>query len=140
MEVAKIDELRTFLMTCPFLEIPKEQIVPTVYVDHLSENPSVYTINIIPTQPFVRKYVDGGGVKQLTFVFRSAKIYGGPDIVQNISNIAFYERFAEWVTTNKPDIKDWIKVETLTEGYFFDVAQGEDKASYQIQCRVLYSV
>jgi hypothetical protein len=139
-----IEKLRAFLVTCPFLEIQGDKSAPLVYVDHLTETPSVYSINIIPTQPWVRKYVDGGGVKQLTFVFRSLEVYGGADITQNIQNIAFFERFAEWleqqVPNTIPELYHWIKVEALTEGYFFDVQEGQDKASYQIQCRVLYTV
>lgn len=142
--VSIIEKLRKFLITCPFLEVQDNKSIPLVYVDYLTNTPSVYSINIVPGEPWVRKYVDGGGIKQTTFIFRSLAIYGGTDILQNIDNIAFYERFAEWLSEQRPNmvegLENWIKVEALTEGYFFDAAEGEDRASYQIQCRAKYSV
>ncbi len=143
-EPTMIEKLRSFLMTCPELEIPENKEVPIVYVDHLSGNPTGYVINLIPTTPWFRKYVDGGGIKQMTFVFRSLNEYSGADVALNIENIAFYERFASWLEHAEPSaipgLENWIKVEALTEGYFFDVQNGQDKASYQIQCRVKYAV
>lgn len=138
--MSMIADLRRFLMQCPFLQVPEETAVPKVYVDYLTQTPTVYDISVIPATPWIRKYVDGGGVKQFTFVFRSVEVFGGRDIQQNIGNIDFYERFSEWLTKVKPDIAGWIKVEALTEGYFFDAAESQDKASYQIQCRILYTV
>ena len=137
--MSTIAQLREFFQECPFLKVPVDEAVPKVYVDYLSETPSVYGINIVPTNPWVRKYVDGGGVKQVTFVFRSLAFFGGTDILTNIDNIAFYQRLAEWLEETRPTIPGWIKVEPLTEGYIFDVSEGKDKASYQIQCRVLYT-
>ena len=134
-----IGDLRKFLMGCPFLAVPQDGGIPRIQVDHLSGTPSVYAINITPSQPWVRRYVDGGGIKQLTFIFRSLAVYGGTDILTSIENIDFFQRFSKWLEKTRPDIPGWIKVEPLSEGYIFDVQDGQDKASYQIQCRVLYT-
>jgi hypothetical protein len=109
-------------------------------VDYLSAVPTVYSIGTVPAQPWVTRYTDGGGVKQFVFVFRSLEVYGGGDIMQNIENIAFFERLSEWFRGNRPSIKNWNWVEALTNGYVFDVAEGQDRASYQIQCRAVYTV
>ena len=137
--MSTIEKLRDFLMQCPFLQAADEMEHPNVYIDYLSENPTAYTIQVIPTAQIIKRYSDGGGVKQTAFAFRSIEIYDGREIQQNINNIAFYEQFSAWLEEAEPTIEDWIKVEALTDGYFFDVAEGQDKATYQIQCRILYN-
>lgn len=137
--MSSVLELRDFLMQCPFLRVREDSNMPTIYVDYLSENPTTYEIQVIPVSQIVKKYVDGGGIKQKTFVFRSREYYNGRDISQSIDTINFYEQFSSWLEKTKPNIKSWIKVEALTDGYFFDVSESQDKASYQIQCRILYN-
>jgi len=134
-----VEKLRDFLLTCPFLNTPDGGSSPALSVDYLSEEPLRYAIDVTPSAPWVTRYVDGGGVKQLLFVFRSLEFYGKADIEQNTSNLAFYERFSEWLAATRPTIPGWVAVEALTEGYFQDVSTGQDKAMYQIQCRVKYS-
>ena len=137
-----IISLRNFLLKCPFLA-PFDGVPggdPRIYVDYQTGNPTAYSLSLIPTTPWVRKYTDGGGVKQAVFVFRSIDEYAGRDIVTNMDNIAFFERLEQWLESTRPDVPSWNKVEVLSNGYFFDVAEGEDRASYQIQCRVLYTV
>ncbi|MFV0470262.1 MAG: hypothetical protein ACK5MK_15240, partial [Dysgonomonas sp.] len=70
---------------------------------------------------------------------RSIEQYEGRDISKNIEVTEFYEKFSLWLEYSKPVIPNWIKVEALTNGYFFDVLEAQDRATYQIQCRVLYN-
>lgn len=48
-----IDSIRTFILTCPFLDDYR------VNVDHLSEDMS-YSVDPLPCDPVLQKYVDGG--------------------------------------------------------------------------------
>jgi len=134
-----IEKLRAFLLTCPFLQSPNEGLNPKIYVDYLSETPTTYQIQIVPVSKVIRKYVDGGGIKQKTFIFRSIEVFEGKDIEQNMSNIKFFEQFSEWLEKTKPEVANWVKVEALTDGYFFGAEDSQDKATYQIQCRIIYN-
>jgi len=138
--MSKIADLRKFLIKCPFLKIPETNRVPRIYIDGILDRPVEYEIIITPATQWVTQYVDGGGIKQLNFLFRSVEYYNPQDIENNISNNDFYEQFETWLNNTKPDIPGWIKAETLTCGYFNDSAESLDKATYQIQCRILYSV
>jgi len=138
--MATIKQLRDFLLQCPLL-VNFDDNKPLIFVDYLTDRPAAYSIMVIPVTPWVRKYVDGDhGVKQMVFSFRSREIYAGREIIENMDNIAFYELFEEWLRDTKPTIPGWIKVEPLSNGYIYDVEEGQDLATYQIQCRVLYTV
>jgi len=131
-------------MQCPFL---KQHDVDNgqggsvrVYVDHLSSQPVAYSIDSMPGGGWVRRYVDGGGIRQYLFCLRSVNHYDPKDIPNNSENLVFFQEFADWLTQNKPPLPAWIKVEALSDGYFHGTSEGQDRAIYQIQCRIMYTV
>lgn len=63
-----IDSIRSFILTCPFLDNYR------VNVDHLSEDMS-YSVDPLPCDPVLQKYVDGGKKKQFQFAFTSKEQY-----------------------------------------------------------------
>ena len=131
-----IDSIRSFILTCPFLDNYR------VNVDHLSEDMS-YSVDPLPCDPVLQKYVDGGKKKQFQFAFTSREEYD-QDARINIENSGFYQSFEEWLETQDmagvlPELgenKIPIKVETLNSGYLYDV--DEEKARYRIECRLIY--
>lgn len=139
-----VQKLRKFLQACPLLTVdPDGPDDPVIYVDYLPGHPLTYGINIVPSEPWFRKYVDGGGIRQTIFVFRSLDYYGGADIEQNEDNLSFFEEFAAWLHRTRPnptEFPGWFKVEALSEGFIFDAPDSQDRATYQIQCRLLYTV
>lgn len=114
-----------------------------VNVDWLPENATEYTIDSIPGDAVVQRYIDGSAKKQELFVFGSREPYGS-DVLQNIDNSGFYESFCEWVEEqndvgNLPVLetgKTPIKVDVLSTAYVFQ--SDAETARYQIQCRLLY--
>ena len=120
------------------MKIWGESETPKIFVDYIAEHPTTYEIQFTPSATWVRKYVDGGGIKQVNFVIRSVEDYSTMDMTQNISNINFYEQLEEWLIETPPEIQGWIKVEPLTGGYIFDVSPTQGYATYQMQCRILY--
>ena len=56
-ESSIIESIRTFFLTCPFLHDGR------VNVDYLGEEMS-YSIDPLPCDPVIQKYVDGGKKKQ----------------------------------------------------------------------------
>ena len=132
-----IESVRNYLLTCPLLNDSR------VNIDWLGAEPAEYSIDGSPVNPIVKRYADGGTIRQFNFVFSSVEAYG-QDVLNNIENSGFYEDFAEWLEKqNKTKIlpemdnrRKAIGIEALNTGYLFE--NTVDRARYQIQCRLLY--
>lgn len=135
-EVKLIEYIRELVLSCSFLADWR------VNVDYLSEEME-YSIDPLPCDPIIQRYVDGGAKKQFQFAFTSKEAYD-EDARINIENSGFYQKFEEWLEeqTNGgllPDMsgrKQPYAVETLNSGYLYD-AEGK-LALYRIECRLLY--
>lgn len=133
-----IEKIREYFLNCPLIDSQSR-----INVDYLGVDAVEYTIDSVPTDPVVKQYVDGGTLKQYTFVFGSREYYG-PDTLQNMENSGFYESFSKWISEqscigNLPVLeanKKSVRMETLTSGYLFDAS--EESARYQIQARLIY--
>lgn len=131
-----IDYIRDYILTCDFLRKWK------VNVDHLGVEMS-YSINPLPCDPIVKKYVDGGTVKQFQFAFTSKESYDS-DARTCIENSGFYQKFEEWMEENDrrgklPKIgsgKVPIGISVMQKGYLYDV--DTDLGQYEIQCKLEY--
>lgn len=114
-----------------------------VGVDFLGPDPEEYNIESVPSDPILKRYMDGGTLRQYVFVFSSKSFYG-PDVWQNLENLGFYERLSAWFEEqtkikNLPLLsggKICESIEALTSGYIFDTS--EDQARYQLQARITY--
>ena len=112
-------------------------------VDYLGEKPVEYTIEVLPCDPVVKRYLGGSTVRQYLFAFGSREFYS-QERLQNIQNSAFYERLADWVETKSmsgvlPELPDGMEaqqLEVVSSGYLFDGSM--TNARYQIQLRLLY--
>lgn len=132
-----IESIRNYILTCPFLGDGR------VNIDWLGVEPTEYSIDGTPVEPVVKKYIDGGSLRQFNFVFSSIEYYG-QDVINNINNSGFYEDFAAWIEVqNKAGIlpkldngRKAVRIETLNTGYLF--GNSPDRARYQIQCRLVY--
>lgn len=137
-----IDAIRNFIRQCPYLQEFNGAI--KVNVDYLAGEPTAYSVEEVPTEPIIKKYVDGSTRRQYAFIFTSRESYGA-DVLQNISNSGFYEDFAKWleessINGNFPVLgenKESIRIESITTGYTFQT--DENSARYQIQCRLIYN-
>lgn len=136
-----IDGLRAYIRKCPALR--KYNKAVKVNVDYLEDKPTTYSIEEVPSDVVIQKYVDGSSKRQYVFVFASRESYS-EDVIDNINNSGFYEDFAEWLeeqtnNDNLPfigDDKEVLKIEAMTNGYAFKT--DVDTARYQIQCRMIY--
>lgn len=112
-------------------------------VDYLGEKPVEYTIEVLPCDPVVKRYLGGSTIRQYLFAFGSREFYS-QERLQNIQNSAFYERLADWVETRSmsgvlPELPDGMEaqqLEVVSSGYLFDGSM--TNARYQIQLRLLY--
>lgn len=133
-----IDSLRTYIRQCPYLDTFNNAI--RVNVNYLEPSPDTYSIEEIPAEPILKKYVNGDSIRQYAFIFTSREPYGA-DVLQNIDNSGFYERFAEWIENNDtlPVLDNGLEaleIKVTSTGYAFAVT--EDTAQFQIQLKLKY--
>ena len=132
-----IDSIRTFITTCPFMQDWR------VNVDYLGDAME-YSIDPLPCDPVIQKYVDGGSKKQFQFAFTSKEEYD-QDARINIENSGVYQQLDEWLESKSfagelPALeagKSPVRIETMNSGYLYDV-DGEN-ARYRIECRLIYT-
>ncbi|AVP66033.1 chloramphenicol resistance protein [Clostridium botulinum] len=136
-----IDSLRNYMGKCPHLDTFNNAI--RVNVNYLDPNADTYSIEEVPIEPIIKTYVNGDSVRQYAFVFTSREPYGG-DVLQNIDNSGFYEKFAEWIEENNnnnvfPKLDkglEPLEIKVTSTGYAFAVT--EDTAQFQIQLKLKY--
>lgn len=132
-----IDALEKYFIGCELLKDG------ALRVDYLGEKPVEYTIEVLPCDPVVKRFLGGSTVRQYLFAFGSREFYS-QERLQNIQNSAFYERLADWVETRSmsgvlPELPDGMEaqqLEVVSSGYLFDGSM--TNARYQIQLRLLY--
>lgn len=132
-----IESLYEYFKACPLMGTRK------LNIDFLPEQGVEYSIDTTPATEIVKQYADGGSIRQYLFVIRSVNDYGA-DVLQNISNSGFFERFAAWLENqNKSGV-----LPILPEGKMAQTIQAQSTAylhsscpgmgRYQIQCRLTY--
>ena len=132
-----IDALEKYFIGCELLKDG------ALRVDYLGEKPVEYTIEVLPCDPVVKRYLGGSTVRQYLFAFGSREFYS-QERLQNIQNSAFYELLADWVETRSmsgilPELPDGMEaqqLEVVSSGSLFDGSM--TNARYQIQLRLLY--
>lgn len=134
-----VDSVRNFIKTCPCLS----EFRKGIGVDNLGEDATCYVVESVPCDPVLKKYANGDSQRQYLFIFGSRESYG-QDVMQNLENINFYEKFSSWLEEQcfngtlpvMDSGQEALKIEAITTGYAFDT--DVDKARYQIQCRLKY--
>ena len=132
-----IDAVYRFLSDCPVLTEGR------LNVDFLPEEAVSYSVDVTPATPVLRRYIDGGSLRQFLFTFATRSYYGEV-IRQQLDNLGLFERFADWLEAKSragelPALGEGRRarrLEVTTSGYVF--APETDTARYQIQCRLLY--
>lgn len=132
-----IESLAGYFLTCPLLGDGY------FHVDFLGPDPAEYTLEVLPCDPIVKRYVNGDTLRRYLFAFGSREYYSA-DRVQNIGNIAFYEELSDWVEERSragdlPDLPDGLcpeEMRTVSSGYLFD--ESMESARYQIQLELIY--
>lgn len=134
-----VQAVRDFIKQCPYLP----EYYKSLNVDYQGDEVGSYMIETTPADPWVKRYLNGTGIKQFPFVFSSKEIHT-EDVRENINNSGFYEHFSEWLdecTRNGvfPDLegnRKAVKIFTTTSGYVYDTDNGT--AQYVIQCNFHY--
>ena len=134
-----IKALMEYIATCPYLY----EFNKGINVDYLDNDSTTYSIEEVPCNPIIKKYLDGSSKKQYDFIFASRESYGA-DVFQNIENSGFYEDFSNWIEEeslkgNLPSLegnKESLEIKVSTTGYAFQT--DDNSARYQIQLKLIY--
>lgn len=113
-------------------------------VDYLPENIDTYSVDTIPCEEIIKRYKDGGTVRQFQFAVSSRRVYE-QNIKNNLSNLQFFEDLAAWVESKArarelPAMdkgRTAQKIVVTSTAYPFVVSE-DGKARYQIQMRLEY--
>lgn len=65
-------------------------------MDFLPETVGAYSISVDPAPQAVRRYTDGGSLRQLEFTLSGRESYG-PETLQQLENSGFYQRLGQWM-------------------------------------------
>lgn len=113
-------------------------------VDYLPEDTDTYSIDTIPCEEIIKRYKDGGTLKQFQFAVSSRRAYE-QNIKNNLSNLQFFEDLTAWVESKARSREFPImdkgrtaqKIVVTSTAYPFVVSE-DGKARYQIQLRLEY--
>ena len=113
-------------------------------VDFLPEDADTYSVDTIPCEEVLKRYKDGGTMKQFQFAVSSRRYYE-QNIKNNLSNLQFFEDLTAWVEKKArarelPAMdkeRQPLKIVVTSTAYPFIVSE-DGKARYQIQMRLEY--
>lgn len=115
-----------------------------IEVDYMGEDALGYSLKLPINTPIISEDIIGNKYMQKLFSFSAKRLYGDNDT--NTDNLDLFEDFSEWIEqqneiNNLPILASNQKaseVEVLTDGYLLQADDDLQKATYIIQCRLLY--
>ena len=133
----RISKLRDYLMGV--IEILKKSKYP-INADMLSNKVDNYSIDKIPTDTTVQKWIIGTEVRRDVYSFRSRMNYS-QDTINNLKNIGFFEDFEMLIDSNNkkgilPDIQNIESIECLNCGTLNNA--DTNTAEFDIQIQITY--
>ena len=99
-----------------------------------------YSLDKVPTNTEIEKWIIGVSKKKDVFSFRSRKFYS-QDTINNLNNIGFFEEFEKIIKSNNdkgilPDIENIEDIECLNCGTLNNV--DGTQATFDIQIQITY--
>ena len=90
-----INAIRNYLLTYDYFEKNDSFI----NVNFLDVDIGSFSLVPVPTQPLIKKYIDGSSIKQFEFALTSKNTFS-EDYAKNIENCGFYLDFENWIDKN----------------------------------------
>ncbi|NFO46531.1 chloramphenicol resistance protein [Clostridium botulinum] len=114
-----------------------------INANYLAGEADNFSIEEMPCEPILKKYLDGSTKRQFQFAFCSREPYG-QEVIQQIDNSGFYEKFSDEVEDkNSKSILpigdsniESISINVTSSAYV--VSTEEDTAMYQINLNLIY--
>ena len=133
----RITKLKEYLYNI-VMNINKE--TKEVNANALSKNINSYSLDRMPVEAEVQRWVDGTTIERDVYTFRSRCAYSYKEI-DNLLNVGFFEIFEETIKKNNenkilPDILGIESIECLNCGTLMDAENGT--AEFNIQIQITY--
>ena len=133
-----IDAIRRYLQGYPGLRDG------VLHLDGLPENSSTYSLSVIPCQPVLRRYMDGGERRQMRFLLQSRRFFG-ENLPSQSENLQFFSDCDAWLRRKNaagelPELGEnrvCLEVSLVTTGYIME-ADGAGYGRYQAELSVVY--
>ena len=137
VELLRIESLRNYLINV-LTVVGFEQI----NVNFLSNEVNNFSLDKIPTESTVEKWINGVEIHRDVFSFRSRMNYS-IDVIENIANTGFYEHFEKEIANrnkskNLPTIDGIESIECLNCGTLNSTDGTE--ATFDIQIQITYRI
>lgn len=135
----RVSKLRAYLMN--IISSLNEQY-QQINVNFLSNEPDNYSLDKIPTESTVEKWIIGDILHKDVFNFRSRMNYSA-DTISNIENIGFFETFEKIIYNNNeqnilPDIQGIESIQCLNCGTMNNA--NTNTAEFDIQIQINYRI
>lgn len=113
-----------------------------INADFLGLEINNYSLDKIPAESTVEKWVIGGKICRDVYSFRSRNPYSS-NRIDNLKNIGFFEEFEKTINSNNnkgklPEIENIESIECLNCGTFNSADPSEKTAEFDIQLQVTY--
>jgi len=137
MSTTIIKGLYEYFKSCPLMADGK------LNVDFLPESGIEYSIDTIPTEDVIKRYMRGAARCQYVFAIRTVCEYG-QEVLQQLDNSGFFEGLAAWIRTqnaskNFPQLPEGCTVEGIEAmSTVYLMSTDMRNAKYQVQCRIIY--
>ena len=134
----RISKLRTYLFS--ILDTLASDKQNKINANMLSNDIDNYSLDKIPVNPEIQKWIIGIVKKKDVYSFRSRMAYS-QDTINNLRNIGFFEQFEEAIKTNNekgvlPEIDGIESIECLNCGTMNNA--GTNTAEFDIQIQITY--
>lgn len=119
---------------------------PNINIDYLGKNIEDYSLEAVPAERIIRRFITGEKEKQKIFIFASRKTFS-QDEIENFEDYQLFEELAEWIEEQNdnekyPDISDIEKIEEIESMEVIDspyvAAVSETEARYQMEIKINY--
>lgn len=137
-ENTRINNLRKYL--CEVISILTSNKNFNINANMLSKNVNNYSLDKIPTNSTVEKWITGLEIHKDVYSFRSRKEYSANEI-NNLQNIGFFEVFESMIKSNNkkgilPEIKGIESIECLNTGTM--LSSDTNTAEFDIQIQITF--
>lgn len=139
IEDLRISKLRNYLINIINTLTTNKKF--QINANMLSNDPNNYSLDKVPAETQVMKWISGVVIRKDVYSFRSRMFYS-QDTANNLKNIGFFEQFENAIKTNneqgvRPEIQNIEKIECLNPGTMIDNQDGKT-AEFEIQIQITY--